>query len=75
MTTAISRFASGPAAAVSAIPCFGSLKLRILTGTGLAQPKWNTASIMRPMMSICFMGLSVSLPARLAVSSPSMYAA
>ncbi len=41
-----------------------------LTGTGLAHPKPTTKSISDPMGSMCLIGLSVSLPSHLAVSSP-----
>ena len=70
----MTRFASGPAAAVRAMPCFGFRKLFIFTGTGLAQPKRKTTSMTRPSTSMCFIGLRERRPARFAVSSPSIYA-
>ena len=71
----ISRFISGPAAAVIAISLLGFLNFLMSTGTGFAQPKWKSTIMARPMRSMCFSGLSVSRPMRLAVSSPSLWAA
>ena len=67
-------FKFGWAKAVSAMPRLGCLKLRILTGTGFAQPNLNTTIMRRPKISRCLMGLSVSLPISFAVLSPSLYA-
>ena len=75
------KLVSGPAIDTSAIPHSCHFRLRLLTGTGLAPPNTGAFSIynisgtsMDMYGSICLTGLSESLPASLAVRSPSQYA-
>lgn len=82
-TSAIKRFDNGPAAATIAGPHFWFFRLYGLYGTGFAHPKINPVPekarsagiITEPKGSICGIGLSVSLPAILAVGSPNFSAA
>ena len=71
----------GPAREQSSIPFLGSLKQRMFTGTGLAQPKTKAPERLvskkhkRPMGSMCGRGLRVMRPMSLAVGSPILRAA
>jgi len=81
-TTAIKIFVSGPESETRARSFRPSLKLNGSTGTGFAAPKITgdpeTIKISGRRMlingSMCFLGSSVSLPASLAVGSPSLSA-
>ena len=76
---AINKFEPGPAKETFKSPHFWSLKLKGLTGTGLAQPKRKGLLVitnskgtrMEPIGSMWLMGFSVRRPAFLAVVSPS----
>ena len=68
---AVTKFESGPASAVSAMPQRRFLKFEILTGTGLAQPKPNCSRHAKPIGSIWARGDRVTRPALRAVRSPS----
>lgn len=75
---AMTRFESGPAAAIRNSPERLFLRLYGLYGTGLAQPKTNPGVMMaiisgrmtEPKGSICLIGFKVSLPCNRAVGSP-----
>ena len=83
-TMAMIKFIAGPAIATLSCPHFWSIKLRGFMGTGFAQPKIGPLPRVRikvivgkrkePTGSKCFKGLNDSLPAYLAVGSPSLYA-
>ena len=71
------RLVAGPARATSTDWFRGWRSRLMLTGTGLAQPKMGlcvrastTGTRIDPTGSMCLIGLRVSRPARLAVSSP-----
>ena len=86
-TKARAKFERGPAKATFASPYFLSRKLKGLIGTGFAQPKIiplpaKIAKIIKirgrktePIISKCFMGFNVNLPASRAVVSPNSKAA
>lgn len=68
------RLEKGPAAATIALSITGLSKLRGLTITGLLQPNLKRIKNSAPIGSICFKGLSVSLPRFRGVGSPSLSA-
>ena len=67
---ASSRFDTGPASAVIAMPCFGFLKYRMSTGTGFAQPKPTSSIAAKPNQSMWCSGFKLKRCSRLAVGSP-----
>ncbi len=75
-------FASGPANATIMPSRRGFLKLRAVTGTGLAQPNKkppennrNMGTNKVPIGSMCLAGFKLKRPSIFAVGSPSLYAA
>lgn len=80
--TAMAKLIKTPAAETQSSPDFISLKLKGLTGTGLAQPKSmgepenikRAGKRMVPIGSMWGMGFKVNLPAASAVLSPNLKA-
>ena len=62
VTKASTRFIATPARDTIISSLLGCLKLRVLTGTGFAQPKRTSIIIMSPIRSIWARGFSVILP-------------
>ncbi len=77
MDAAIARrmFESGPAREIIAASFLEFRRLKGSNSTGFPQPKRNNRSIIKPIGSMCAMGLSVSRPCILGVGSPNLSAA
>lgn len=76
------KFDAGPEREVNAMPLYGSLKLKGLTGTGFAHPKTkgdptiikNAGIINVPKRSICLIGFNEILFNLFPVGSPNLFA-